>query len=72
MFSDLILEPVFDVRSTGMKAGYPVDHVDTEVEAIDTIQDCQLESRVYVALFSVAMNMKVPVIGTVVCEFVNQ
>jgi len=50
----------------------PVDDVNRQIETIDLVLDGKLERRIDIAVFLVAANMEVVVIGATVSKFVNQ
>ncbi len=55
-----------------LKFRYPIDDVDRQRVSIDFILDRQFHRRVDVAAFLISANVKVPVIGPVIGEPVNQ
>ena len=52
--------------------GHPVDHVDHQIEAVDLVEDRELERRVDVALLLVAAHVQVLVVREAVGELVDQ
>ena len=69
---DLVLEPLFEVSGGGLQPGDSVDDVDGEIEAVDLVEDGQLEWRVDVALLLVAADVDVAVVLAAVGEFVDE
>ena len=69
---DLVLEPFLDVSADGPEARNAVDDVNRQVEAIDLVEDGELERSVDVAFFLVAAHVDVAVICAAVREFVNE
>ena len=66
------LSQLLDVRGGGLQAGHAVDHVDGEVEAVDLIEDRELERRVDVALLLVAAHVDVVVVVAAIGELVDE
>ena len=57
------LQPLLGVGGGGLQAGDAVDDVDGEIEAVDLVEDGELERRVDVALFLVAAHVEVVVVA---------
>ena len=69
---DLVLKPLFGVCSCSLEFRHAVDHVDGKVEAINLVQNGELQRRVNVAFFLVAPHVEVVVVLPFVREFVDQ
>ena len=52
--------------------GHPVDHVDREIEPVDLVADGELQRRVDIALFLVAADVEVAVVGAPVGKLVDE
>src|SRR5471032_158784 len=69
---DLVLEPVLRVGAGIAKPRHTIDYIDTQRKAVDLVDDRQLERRIDVAAFPIAMHMHVLVIRAVIRELVNE
>ncbi len=71
-FNDLVLEPLAGVTGGATEGRDTVDDVDGEVEAVDLVEDGEFERGVDVALFRVAADVEVFVVGLLVGELVDE
>ena len=71
-FDDLILQPLLGVGGGSLQLWNAIDDVHREIEAVDLVEDGELERRVDIAFFLVTANVEVVVISPAVGELVDE
>ena len=62
----------FRVSPSHIQSGNPVDHIDSQTEAIDLILNRKIERSIDVSFFFVSPHVQVLMIRTTICQAVNE
>src|SRR6202008_4331214 len=72
VIDEFVAEKLFEMRADALKARNAVDNIAGEMKAVEVVQNGHVERRCRGALFLVAADMKILVIGAAISQPVNQ